>query len=207
MATASRSRLPRSKRPRREDVRTRILDAARTVFAKRGLQGASIEEIAETAGFSRGAFYSNFTDKEDLFLQLFQARDHVQLEEIEQLAQDTATSEDFWAGLRQRHVRRSATAREWFILSTELWLHAMRDPAFKRALATRYSILRESIAASLERHLPEIGAVIAFSDAASLVLALDEGLALQEQIDIRAFPEDLYVQALERLAGDATRLK
>ncbi|HZD71914.1 MAG TPA: helix-turn-helix domain-containing protein, partial [Actinomycetes bacterium] len=48
--------------------------AARRVFARRGYHDASVEEVAEEAGFSKGAVYSNFTSKEDLFVTLLEQR-------------------------------------------------------------------------------------------------------------------------------------
>src|SRR5438067_6619992 len=56
---------------RRELTRTALVDAAAEVFARRGFNGASLDEIAETAGFTRGAIYKNFTGKEDLFFAVF----------------------------------------------------------------------------------------------------------------------------------------
>src|SRR6266480_7813304 len=57
---------------RRELTRNALLDAARHVFAQRGFSGASLEEIAETAGFTRGAIYKNFANKEELFFEVFE---------------------------------------------------------------------------------------------------------------------------------------
>ncbi|MDN5804236.1 MAG: TetR/AcrR family transcriptional regulator, partial [Microlunatus sp.] len=57
---------------RRAQTRERLMAAARTVFADRGVEGASVEEICEAAGFSRGAFYSNFGDRSDLVLAMNQ---------------------------------------------------------------------------------------------------------------------------------------
>ena len=63
---------------RRELTKTALVEAAADVFAKRGFEGASLEEIAEAAGFSRGAIYSNFGSKEDLMLAVrrFLPKDH-----------------------------------------------------------------------------------------------------------------------------------
>jgi AcrR family transcriptional regulator len=58
---------------RRAQTRDRLMAAALSVFAARGIPGASVEEICEAAGFTRGAFYSNFTDKDDLVLALIQS--------------------------------------------------------------------------------------------------------------------------------------
>lgn len=63
--------MPRRRLTREESqaqTRGRLLDAARTVFAGRGYHGASVEEIAEEAGYSKGAVYSNFESKEEIFL-------------------------------------------------------------------------------------------------------------------------------------------
>src|SRR5207245_6151268 len=56
---------------RRQHTRDTLLDAAEQVFARRGFHGASLDEIAETAGFTRGAIYKHFTDKEELFLEVW----------------------------------------------------------------------------------------------------------------------------------------
>ena len=55
---------------RRQETRTKLLDAAFEVFTETGLQAASVEQITSRAGFTRGAFYSNFTSKEELFVAL-----------------------------------------------------------------------------------------------------------------------------------------
>lgn len=65
---------------RREATRQRVLDAAREVFAERGVIGGTVEDICERAGFTRGAFYSNFADKDDV-LQALIAREHARLVE------------------------------------------------------------------------------------------------------------------------------
>ena len=59
----------------RDQTRQRLLDAAQSVFLSKGFVAASVEDIAELAGYTRGAFYSNFGSKSELFLQLLR-RDH-----------------------------------------------------------------------------------------------------------------------------------
>ena len=73
--------LPRPKRPKRltrkekqAETRRRLLGAGERVFLRRGLQGSSVEEIAAEAGFTRGAFYSNFESKDELFVELLHVR-------------------------------------------------------------------------------------------------------------------------------------
>src|SRR3982074_1492332 len=64
------SRTRRSRDDSREQTTQRLLDAAQKVIAKKGLEAASVENIAAAAGYTRGAFYSNFSSKDDLFIEL-----------------------------------------------------------------------------------------------------------------------------------------
>src|SRR3989440_8786878 len=78
--SAAPGRLPRAEK--QEETRRRLLDAAASVFIRRGFQGASIEEITAEAGFTRGAFYSNFETKEEMFVELLQERVYQRYGEI-----------------------------------------------------------------------------------------------------------------------------
>src|SRR5947199_7665231 len=75
-------RARRTRAEKREETRRLLLDAAAEVFIRRGFQGASIEEITAQAGFTRGAFYSNFESKEQLFVELLQDRVYERYREI-----------------------------------------------------------------------------------------------------------------------------
>lgn len=123
---------------RRQETRGRLLDAAVEVFAEDGLQGAAVETICARAGFTRGAFYSNFSSKEQLFLALLER-------EFERRAEDLAAkAAELAPELRQQSdcisPEAAATyiadffspesdATVWFVLEAEFLLLAMRDPA------------------------------------------------------------------------------
>ena len=135
--------------PRRRDlVRTRaaLLDAAAEVFARRGFAAASLEEIAEMAGFTRGAVYHHFGSKEDLFLAVVARRD-----------------EELLAGygadlLGAMPPDPAATVRRWRLLHgddevdvalrLELRSHALRSPALRERLL---AVERAAMAATAER--------------------------------------------------------
>lgn len=123
---------------RRQGTRARLLEAAAEVFADQGLQGASVEAICSRAGFSRGAFYSNFESKEQLFLALLET-------EFARRAEDLAIKAHELAP-QLRSLERCITPAEaaryvaeflapshdhtrWFVLETEFLLLAMRDPS------------------------------------------------------------------------------
>lgn len=124
--------------PRRRQTRTRLLEAAIEVFAEEGLHGASVEAICSRANFTRGAFYSNFESKEQLFLSLFER----ELERRALLIESHVVP--LKPALRERGSQLTATdisryiteffapaetATTWFVLETEYLLFAMRDPA------------------------------------------------------------------------------
>lgn len=87
--------LPTPRRPKRltrkekqAETRRRLLDAGERVFLRRGLQGSSIEEIAAEAGYTKGAFYSNFKGKDELFVELLHARVYDRYAELAKESQE-----------------------------------------------------------------------------------------------------------------------
>lgn len=123
---------------RRQATRDRLLEAATEVFAEEGLQGASVESICSRAGFTRGAFYSNFESKEELFLELLRRefdrrarRLEEQAHELEPQLRRRAAHLD--PGEAARYIAEffapEQDATSWFALETEFLLLAMREPA------------------------------------------------------------------------------
>lgn len=121
---------------RRQLTRSTLIDAAADVFAKRGFHAASLEEIAETAGFTRGAIYKNFENKEELFFAVIERRIDAQLSRFrEVLREDRAAAADP-ARLAAIWQEILPNEREWFTLDLEFRLYAMRnEDARKRWVA------------------------------------------------------------------------
>ena len=121
---------------RRQQTRDHLLAAAAQVFAERGFHAASLDEVAATAGFSKGAVYSNFKNKEDLFLALFKANYDREMEalratlEASEAPPETRLS-DFVALIREE-VR--LTPESFGLLYEEFWLYAVRNPAAREQL-------------------------------------------------------------------------
>src|SRR3981081_3886546 len=99
-------------------TRRRLLDAGIAVFAERGFHGASIEEIADRAGFSSGAFYSNFESKEELFLALLDERTSEVVGETREIVAAQPSYEDVFAALRAR-IATGPSRPGWFLLHME----------------------------------------------------------------------------------------
>lgn len=147
---------------RRSQTRERLLDAALSVFADLGVAGASIETICETAGFTRGAFYSNFSSKEELFLELADREIGLRVDAVEPAAHALTVEATTDGAVSMAAVRQILGAvmgvpgdeRQWHLINLEFELLALRDPAIAtpyREMEHRYNArLAEVIERALE---------------------------------------------------------
>ncbi len=151
---------------RRRATRERLLDAATEIFADEGLQGAAVEAICSRAGFTRGAFYSNFESKEQLFLALLKREFERRAAHLE--AQASALE----PALRERGSRFTPAeaadciadffapecdATTWFVLETEFLLLAMRDPSIAPGHHSFMDEFHFGIAGAVERVVAAAG--------------------------------------------------
>ena len=128
------TRLSRSQR--QEQTRAQLLDAALRVFLRRGFHGASLDEIAEEAGYTTGAVYSNFKGKDDLFLAVLEAEAHRRFPLHSVLMLDASSIEE---GLRASAREMAQYAREhpgWTGVYVEFWTHASRRPELRSPRST-----------------------------------------------------------------------
>ena len=129
MAKAIRQRLTRQES--RLETKTRLLDSAAQLFAKGGYEGASVDLIAENAGYSKGAFYSNFESKEAIFLELLDLHKRREIEALAQLlTRDVSGSE--LVSLIRNTQNEGASDFDFGLLSAEFQLQACRDKTFAK---------------------------------------------------------------------------
>jgi AcrR family transcriptional regulator len=134
---------------RREETRAQVLAAAARVFARNGFHATSLESVADEAGFSRGAVYYNFADKEELFLELLDRRCAERAQDLREVFANTdadvvATSRQ--AQLAAKHALDAMTGDpEWRALYLEFLAHAARDPDFRRRFARRTDEMRGAL--------------------------------------------------------------
>ncbi len=191
---------------RKARTRSQLLDTAKRVFLRGGYHATTLEEIAEMAGFSKGAVYSNFASKDDLFLELL---DELVKERLEQLAQDLAASrrtQDPLAELARRMARRFfERGREWTLLITEFWVHAARDPRLSRAFAERHERLVRAAAALVAENLAETAELPSTEavDLTRVTSALVRGLTLEQLLDPTGTEPELLASTLELVWRDA----
>ena len=144
-------RTPRQEK--RAQTRAALLDAAERLWAKHGIRGASLDEIAAQAGMTKGAVYSNFTGKTDLILALLDRYTHLELgRRTSSTLRDTGRAPADRCADAGRHYARRLSAEETrmkALLLMELWLFGMRDFSAGWRIADWYQNHREGLAAGL----------------------------------------------------------
>lgn len=185
-------------------TRATLLATAASVFAERGYRGASVEEIAERAGYSHGAVYSNFAGKEDLFFAVFEEYMAERARELAAtqagLAED-APLEARARALADQWMERFAADRESFLLHLEFLGQAGREPGMAERFGTRSAALRETVAAYIAHFQTEEGAEAPLppADLAMVLRALGIGLAIEALVSPEAVRDDLYGDFVELL--------
>lgn len=119
---------PLTRDRRRALTRDALVEAAKHVFAEKGFAGASLEEIAERAGFTRGAIYKNFADKEDLFFAVFDRGIERQLDAFATLFDGPFDVSDETLALTADVWRKVQTTDDaWYAFIVEFRLYALRN--------------------------------------------------------------------------------
>ncbi|HEX3562445.1 MAG TPA: TetR family transcriptional regulator [Solirubrobacterales bacterium] len=201
---AKRKRETRAEKQAR--TRAELIAMAATVFARRGYKGASVEEIAEEAGYSHGAVYSNFEGKADLFLAVFEdymAERVRELAETQAALPPDAPLEVRARALADQWMDRLARDRESVVLHMEFIAHADRDPELARRFGTRSSAMREAVSRYISQYQEEAGVELALSadDLALVLRALGIGLAVESLVSPDAVRHDLYGDFVELLVA------
>src|ERR1700761_6444112 len=178
VAKAIKQRLTRQES--RQETRSRLLESAAQLFARGGYEGASVDLIAESAGYSKGAFYSNFESKEAIFLELLDAHKQREISALAQLlAQDISASE-LLSRIRNSEIDRSNDF-DFGLLSAEFQLQACRDKAFAKTYAKLHRTHRDTMAGLVTRLFINLGRTppSAPKDLADIIMAVITGLSLQ----------------------------
>jgi AcrR family transcriptional regulator len=195
----------RNRRPSREKICADLLRSAEAVFAEQGFEAASVAAIAQRAGYSTGAIYSNFAGKEDLFLALLDKRMTARTEEIRHAIQpeaDVNTTLDRGAGEFMQMLQQD---RQWFLLLFEFWTYAARRPVFRQRFAAHYRAIHTALAEMIETTAERLGIDLGVhpTEVAIILKALSNGLALESIADPGMVPPDLLARTLAILARGA----
>ena len=175
---------------RQAQTRRELLDAAARVFVKRGFTGASVEEISAEAGYTRGAFYSNFRSKNQLFVELLHDRVYAHYTEmtVEGLHDRPPTLKE--TGERLAAIQANPEGRWLWRLWFECLAQAGRDEELRELAETFWRGNRERTAKLIENSQPHNKARA--NAIATALIALDIGLAIQHFVDPDEVPLELY---------------
>lgn len=193
----------RASKRSRANTRPRLLDAAYDAFTEQGLHAATVEDICRRAGFTRGAFYSNFSSLEELLFDLWSREADAIVDTVRLLTAALRDNpEDLDAHLGAL-VSPGAYDRRWFILNTEFLMHALRNPEVRQELAEHRAWLRteltQTVLAVLDisgRMLPETTDIETFT---RLILAVFEGTQHQSLVEADALGDGVLERAAVRV--------
>ncbi|NYI03361.1 TetR/AcrR family transcriptional regulator [Allostreptomyces psammosilenae] len=182
--------MPKGPTKRRPETVARLLEAALDAFAERGVHGVTIEELCERAGFTRGAFYSNFRSKDELLWALFDAYAERAVTRAGALLTAMDEAADPISALIDASRLDDPEERRWYLVTTEINLYAMRDPDVARALAAHEDRLREKIAALLAVAFERAGVrpAVDLHQLARLLVAIREGGQAQSYVQPERYP-------------------
>jgi AcrR family transcriptional regulator len=191
----------------RAHTRERLLEAARSVFARAGFHGASVEEIASEAGFSTGALYSNFEGKEDLFLVLMDREIEAHAREISRAVAEQASMSGRATGGARRWMTMIEREPEALLLFMEFWAYGVRDARVRPKVAERFAEMRRVLTGLIADGVRDFDLELEIP-AEQLAIAIDalaDGIARQKLADPAAVPDELMGTLLTSLLGALTR--
>lgn len=188
--------MPKGPTKRRPQTRAALLSAALEVFAELGFRAATIEQICDRAGYTRGAFYSNFGSKEELFLALFDAHSDTILTRLRERIDELGTNGPTLDRLADLVSRIDPSERDWYLVTTEFTLHAIRDRQAARLLARHDARLRSELTSAVTTFMAAAGRELTVDaeQVSRLLIALREGGLAQSYVE----PDELPPGQLER---------
>ena len=182
----------------RAQTRDRLLDAALTLFSQGGIDAASIEEVAETAGYSRGAFYSNFDTKDQMVCAVLEREIRRNHEDLHAIFSRGASTAERIGDLRAYYLAVNGDANGcmfWMAMQ----LYALRNEGVRPQIAALLRSSRAMVVESVRRVFEELGKeppvppeMVAFS-----LIAQAQGLAISRMLD----PDTIKVEQVQQALG------
>jgi AcrR family transcriptional regulator len=198
---ASTQKPKKRQRPTRAQTRQRLLQAAGEVFAQRGYDRASLDDVAIAAGLTKGAVYSSFASKDDLFYALMRERIDERLALVTEAVERDATVREIASDASSGMAQLMSSQRDWHLLFIEFWARAVRDPDLHDEFARERRSVRALIAQFLEARAAEAGVNLPApaEQLAVVVLALSNGIAIEHLADPDTVDPSIFGVALNLL--------
>jgi AcrR family transcriptional regulator len=170
---------------RRERTRADLLAAARAVFLRHGFHAASLDQIAEAAGYTKGAVYSNFASKDDLFVAVLEGHFSDRVRAYESLLGHVESIEDVYRAVARYWHDANEREPEWSRLVVEFLAYASRDASLRRAIRDVREHTLDRIAAIVDPLAERFGVeyTIPTREIVRGGGALNRGLAVEQLLD------------------------
>lgn len=204
---------PRGGRPRpprltRVEARARnreaLLDASAEVFARRGFRVATIDEVAQAAGLTKGAVYSHFENKHDLFASAIERRYEERLEAFRSLLEHEGGPEERAAAAAREFASSVTADADWALLFLEAWAEMLREPSFASRLRGISAEMTRAVEQVIRTQLPaELvgGRGLSPNRLAKMVLAMAHGFGIEHRLDPRRVPKPLFPEMMAIFAA------
>jgi AcrR family transcriptional regulator len=189
------------------ETRSRLLEAAASEFAEKGYAGASLDAIAERAGRTKGAVYSNFESKSELFLALLDRHLASGYADIEARLGSVHNAEELIAQMRDPAILTFKRDRQTFLLLWEFRLYALRHPDVGARLAERLSAGRAAIAHLIDLSMQQVGVTssMASERVAGVLLCLLLGVEAVYHLDPDGQADSAFGDAVRIMLASAQR--
>jgi len=174
-------------------TRSQLMEAAGKVFADRGLERATVDQVAGEAGYTKGAFYANFKSKEELFLVMLDEKYAAELEQLESAIRGTESPAEDARRAAEDFIRFAWSDPQWPKLYFEFTAYAARNPEFRQELQTRDRRIRQQIAEIFRAWADDFGVEIPipFEDLAMMTFCMANGFLMGQLIE-PDLSEELY---------------
>lgn len=200
---------PRRITKRRAQTRQRLLDAALTVFAEEGFGRSTVDQVCERAGYTRGAFYSNFTSLDELFLAMWEQRSAQLLADLRAALDRLGTLEAVSPDDALHAVLDAIPIDDaWYRVTAEFTAHALRNPSLRRVMAAREQAIHDTLLPLVEAALARSGREV--TDRTGLghaLVAVHDGTLVQclmepDDDGVRRRREELFRHVVNAYSGE-----
>jgi AcrR family transcriptional regulator len=195
-------RTAQTRADRQAQTRTELIEAAEDLFTHKGFHATSLDAVADAAGYTKGAVYSNFSSKEDLFFAVYERRVDRHLEHVGGLFD---AADDVGEGILQVVAAvgelRQRRADGWMAVFLEFWTHVLRHPEYRARFAELHDRAVDPFVDAIERYHAQKGGTLALParQLARAMFAMENGIALERLTSPGSVDADLPVRLIEML--------
>jgi AcrR family transcriptional regulator len=174
-------------------TREKLMRSAAKLFCHRGLDQASVDDISQDAGYTKGAFYSNFKSKEELFLAMLDEKFGEEIERIDASLHTDESPDEAARHAGEDFVRSLRADPEWMRLYMEFVAYAARNEAFREEFLTRCRALDARLQEVYQRWHDRIGITppMPLEEITRMVSIMADGFLIWQQLD-PSLSEEVY---------------